>query len=61
MWQLHDYTKAKVPAGYLRITRDGKRVADVFPFASDTDQDWVREQAARIVEQMNAADMVKVT
>lgn len=52
-WKLLDHSdKAK---GYLRITCDGKRVADVFPFAYGTDPAWVREQAQTIVDTMNAA------
>lgn len=59
MWKLQDGTKSG--RGYLSILKDGKRVADVFPFASGTDGVWVREQAARIVDQMNVVDMVKAS
>jgi len=51
MWELIDHTdKGK---GYMRITKDGKRVADVFPFAADQDADWTVEAAREIVAKMN--------
>lgn len=56
MWQLIENTNEN-NFGYLRILKDGKRVADVFPYASDSDGAFVREQAARIVEHMNSIDM----
>lgn len=59
MWTLHDYTKKT--GGYLSIHKDGRRVADVFPFAKGEDGPWIRQQAARIVEQMNRADAMLQT
>lgn len=54
-WKLIDHSdKSK---GYLRLTRDGKRVADFFPFAYGTDPEWVREQAKHITAVLNAADV----
>jgi len=58
MWQLIDHTGTN--SGYLRITKDGKRVADVFPFAKDADAEWVRSQAVHLVEQMNLVEMTQV-
>lgn len=57
MWKLIDNSSST--KGYLRIERDGKRVADVFPFAPDSDEQWVREQAQSIVDTMNSAAFVK--
>ena len=51
-WKLLDNTSKK--AGYLRLTRNGQRVADFFPFAHGTNEAWVREQARLIVGMMNA-------
>jgi len=43
--------------GYLRIKRDGRRVADAFPYAKDgIDQDFVREQVDYIVNTLNAIE-----
>lgn len=58
MWQLEDNSSDK--KGYLRILKDGRRVADVFPFAAETDAAFVKKQAARIVDQMNRVDMIEV-
>lgn len=52
-WKLED--NAGTNKGYLRLTCDGIRVADFFPFAAGADEQWVREQAAIIVETMNRA------
>jgi hypothetical protein len=60
MWQLHDNTYGK-KGGYLSILKDGVRVADVFPFAAKADEAWVRQQAKRIVDQMNAVDLVETS
>ena len=57
MWTLQDDTRTN--AGYIRILKDGERVADVFPFASGCDRVWVTAQAHRIVEQMNSVDMIR--
>lgn len=51
MWELIDHTGSG--KGYMRITKDGKRVADVFPFAADQDADWTVEAAREIVAKMN--------
>ncbi len=56
VWQLVDNSNKKT-FGYLRILKDGKRVADIFPYGKESDEPFVREQAARIVEQMNKIDM----
>lgn len=50
-WQIED--SAGTRKGYLRLTRDGRRVADFFPFAAGSDEKWVRDQAALIAEVMN--------
>lgn len=52
MWKLEDYSDGKTK-GYLRITKDGKRVADVFPYATGQDVEWTVEAAQQIVKQMN--------
>jgi hypothetical protein len=51
MWKLIDHTGTG--KGYMRITKDGKRVADVFPFAAEQDTEWTIEAAREIVDQMN--------
>lgn len=51
-WVLEDLTKKT--AGYLRILRDGRPVADVFPFAANRDEKQVRADAAWLVEAANA-------
>lgn len=59
MWQVIDDTgKGR---GYLSIYKDGVRVADVFPFAKNADEKFLREQAARIVDTMNGIDMIAAT
>ncbi len=63
MWQLIDNTKPHGPAGYLSITKDGVRVCDAFPFSNPhtkEHQQFVREQAQRIVDTMNETDMLKL-
>lgn len=55
MWQLIDNTGTS--KGYLRIMRDGKRVADVFPYAVGVDAQWTIEQAQHVVDTMNRNDM----
>jgi len=55
MWTLEDYTTKT--GGYLQIQKDGKRVADVFPFAKASDSMWVRRQAMLIVKTMNDAEL----
>lgn len=52
MWKLENYSNDK-SKGYFRITKDGKRVADVFPYAADQDADWTIEAAQEIVDAMN--------
>ena len=52
MWTLVDNTYGK-KGGFLSILKDGVRVSDVFPFAANADEAWVREQARAIVDQMN--------
>ena len=58
MWQLIDNSDGKMK-GYLRIMKDGKRVADVFPYAPGQDVEWTVKAAQQIVDQMNERDMVK--
>jgi hypothetical protein len=53
-WTIEDNTSGT--GGYLRILKDGQRVSDVFPFARETDAEFVRTEAQRIVDQMNAVD-----
>lgn len=53
-WKLEDYTGTD--KGYLRLTCDGKRVADFFPFAHGTNPNWVRQRATEILNAMNSAD-----
>lgn len=55
MWTLVDNTYGK-RSGFLSILKDGLRVADLFPFAAAADEAWIREQAVRIVDQMNKID-----
>lgn len=51
MWTLIDGTgKGK---GYVRLVRNGQRVADFFPFAADADEAWIRAQAQLILRTMN--------
>ena len=52
VWGLLDYTDNKMK-GYLRVQRNGVRIADLFPYAPDADPAFLREQAERIVEAMN--------
>lgn len=52
MWQLIDQSNGQTK-GYLRITRNGVRVADVFPYAPGIDAEWTVEMARLIVETMN--------
>lgn len=54
MWNLIDHSGPSM--GYLRLTYDDKRVADFFPFASGADPEWVRDQAKKIVDTMNASE-----
>lgn len=58
MWQLIDHSDGK-SKGYLRITKDGKRVADVFPYAAGQDVEWTVDAAQEIVDKMNEREMVK--
>lgn len=51
MWKLEDHTNGD--RGYMRITKNGKRVADVFPFAAEQDADWTVDAAKEIVEKLN--------
>lgn len=55
-WTIEDNTNAT--GGFLRILKDGKRVSDVFPFARESDPEFVRAEAQRIVDQMNAVDAI---
>jgi hypothetical protein len=57
-WTLEDHTKAT--GGYLRILCDGKRAADVFPFAMHVDEQEVRRTAAYMVAALNMADEAAV-
>lgn len=51
VWKLEDYRdKSK---GYMRITKDGRRIADVFPYAAGQDVEWTVEAAQKIVDKMN--------
>jgi len=54
LWHLADHTEKG--GGYFRITRGGVRVADVFPYATDADREWLIEQANRIIRHMNQAE-----
>jgi hypothetical protein len=60
MWQLIDQSDGKMK-GYLRILRDGKRVADMFPYAPGIDSHWTIEMAHYIVDTMNERDMIKTS
>jgi hypothetical protein len=55
MWTLEDNTNGK-NGGYLQICLDGRRVVDAFPYARDADPQWVRAQAQRVVDVMNASE-----
>jgi hypothetical protein len=55
MWNLIDNRK-KEKAGYLTITKNGQRVADVFPYATGKDSggpEWTIDAAQEIVREMN--------
>lgn len=56
MWKLENHTHGH--KGYMRITKDGKRVADVFPFAAEQDGDWTVAAAQEIVDKMNKRDFL---
>ena len=49
-WEVEDNTGTN--KGYLRLTCDGKRVCDFFPYAAGADPEWVRDQAYRIRDRM---------
>ena len=51
MWKLENYSSNR--KGYMQITKDGKRVADVFPWAAEQDAEWTVQAAREIVDQMN--------
>ena len=51
MFTLQDNTSAK--GGYLSILKDGKRAADVFPFAKGADEKETRALAIWMVEALN--------
>lgn len=53
MWALEDMTKGD--KGYLRITFNGQRVADVFPFAPDTSPELAKSRATHLIEALNGA------
>ena len=50
-WKLEDYTNGK--KGFLRITCDGERIADAFPYAPGSDPEVVTDRCRRMVETMN--------
>lgn len=59
MWVLEDYTKATsgptgTRVGYLRISKDGQRIADVFPYV-DKNPASVVAAANWLVNQANKA------
>lgn len=54
-WKLEDFSDGKMK-GYMRITKNGKRVADVFPYAPDQDPAWTVKAAQEIVDKMNQLD-----
>ncbi len=51
MFELQDNTKKN--GGYLSILKDGKRAADIFPFAKGADEKEMRDLAAWMVEALN--------
>lgn len=51
LWKLEDNTVTS--KGYLRLTCDGKRVCDFFPYAHGSNEAWVRERAAHMARIMN--------
>ncbi len=55
MWKVEDHTMYKngQKIGYLTLTLDGKRVCDFFPYAANTDADWIFEQARKLAEYGN--------
>lgn len=53
-WTLDDNTYGK-KSGFLTIKKDGRRVADCFPFAAGVDPEWIKTEAQRIVDTMNTA------
>lgn len=53
-WTLDDNTYGK-KSGFLTIKKDGCRVADCFPFSAGVDPEWIKAEAQRIVDTMNAA------
>jgi hypothetical protein len=55
MWNLIDNRK-KEKVGYMTITKNGQRVADVFPYATGKNcagPEWTINAAQEIVREMN--------
>ena len=58
-WKIENFANRVEDGGYLRITFDGKRVVDAFPWAKGpppSDPAWVKQQVQRIIDAMNAID-----
>ena len=53
-WTIEDYRSIK--KGYLRILRNGKRVADIFPYAANEDPERVLCDAFDLVDHANELD-----
>ncbi len=53
MYILKDFTNHAKTGGYLQLQLDGERVCDFFPYARGADEEWVREQANRIMNYAN--------
>lgn len=51
VWKLDDNTGTS--KGYLRLTCNGKRVCDFFPYAHGANEAWVRERAAHVTKIMS--------
>ena len=56
-WTINDVTRAKT--GYLTLRFQGKRVCDFFPFAPDTEEHVVRQQAELICRTMNETEELR--
>jgi hypothetical protein len=50
-WEVIDHSGTN--SGYLRLTKNGRRVADFFPFAPGVDREWLIEQANLVARTMN--------
>jgi hypothetical protein len=59
VWEIQDNSNQK-SKGWLTLTCDGKRVCDFFPYAKDSDPEWVIIQAHQIRDRMQGSRLMKV-